>query len=162
MANRILKELYTASLESEDDLHPEAKNKADDASGKGKPEVVIDVETVDETYKEGKVPKEDVEVAEKTRDSMEAVLAAVESSLEDGGLGKSALALARVSVEGLAEVMGVKPELIMTFEGFDESDEELDREEATKASLESMRPTVEHITALATTLRERMDTGEGE
>lgn len=162
MANRILKELYTASLESEDDLHPEAKNKADDATGKAKPEVVIDVETVDETYKEGKVPKEDVEVAEKTRDSMEAVLVAVESSLEDGGLSKSALALARVSVEGLAEAMGVKPDMIMTFESFDEDEEELDRVAATEAALESLRPTVEHITALAATLRERMDTGEGE
>ncbi len=156
MANKILQELYAASLESEnDDLHPESKNEATDDTGKGKPEMVIDVETVDETYKEGKVPKGDVEVVEKTRESMEAIMAAVESSLEDGGLDKASLSLARITVENLAGSMAVEPAAIASFEAFD--GEEVDRVAATQAALESMRPAVAQLAGLESILRERIE-----
>lgn len=158
MISKTLKDLCSASMEAQDDLHPESTNKADDATGKGKPEMVIDVETVDETYKEGKVPKADVEVAEKIEASTEAILAAVEASLEDGGLDKTGLALARVSVESVAAIMGVRPEVVMSFEAFD--DEEGDRIEATKASLESLRPIVSSVSSVAQALRDRIATEE--
>lgn len=156
MAKNVLQELYAASLESEkDELHPESKNEATDDTGKGKPEMVIDVETVDETYKEGKVPKSDVEVVEKTRESMEAIMTAVESSLEDGGLDKASLALARITVENLAGSMAVEPTTIASFEAFD--DEEVDRVAATQATLESMRPAVAQLAGLESILRERVE-----
>lgn len=138
MAKRQLKELFIASMESEEDVDVVEE-------GTGADSMENDMLEVEEAYQEVESVEEDIEELEEIEEGMEALRTALEASIDDGGLDAQAAVMMHHAVGAYSRRLGMESTEVVP--GLESFGGDSGRVAATQVSMENISETLKRIWA---------------